>query len=423
MLTAEENETLTKVGPDTPGGRLMRWYWQPIAATTQLDENPVIPVKLLGESLVLYRDRGGKLGLIDDTCPHRRVNLRYGVPEDEGLRCPYHGWRFDGTGQCQEMPEEGLDSTFPSRVKITAYPVEELGGLVFAYLGPEPRPLLPRWDLLVMDNVLRDVGFEVVNCNWLQMQENDLDPAHLRSLHDNFSNYALERLGRPDLVRRRADGTERPPGPAIERRDWEGCELGVMNMEKIDGGLRPTRPAIFPNMNSFTSLFMYRVPMDDTHTLHVTYTAYPQPPGENVQQDKIPYYIVPSSTDSEGNPIWQELDSNGGQDTMAWVSQGPINDRTKERLGASDKGVIMFRDLLSQQIALVEDGGEPMNVFRDPETNVRINVTPRNGSPLEWSGPDNIFTRRVNGPFKYSPIVREMVERFHEKEALEGPVH
>ena len=137
---------------------------------------------------------------------------------------------------------------------------------------------------------------------------------------------------------------------------------------------------------------MYRVPMDDTHTLHVTYTAYPQPPGENVQQDKIPYYIVPSSTDSEGNPIWQELDSNGGQDTMAWVSQGPINDRTKERLGASDKGVIMFRDLLSQQIALVEDGGEPMNVFRDPETNVRINGPP--GMAHLWSGVARIISSR-----------------------------
>ena len=282
------------------------------------------------------------------------------------------------------MPEEGSDSTFPSRVKITAYPVEELAGLIFAYLGPEPRPLLPRWDLFVMDNVLRDVGFEIVNCNWLQMQENDLDPAHLHWLHGNFSNYVLERLGRPDLERRRADGTERPPGPAIERRDWAVCGLGVMNLDKVDGDLRPTRPSIFPNMNSFTSLFMYRVPMDDTHTLQVVYTAYPQPPGENVQQEKVPYYIVPPSTDSEGNPIWQELDSNGGQDTMAWVSQGPIADRTKERLGASDKGVIMFRELLSQQIALVEDGGEPMNVFRDPKTNARVNVTP--GMAHLWSG-------------------------------------
>ena len=322
MLTAEENETLTKVGPDTPRGRLMRWYWHPIATTTQLDDNPVIRVKLLGESLVLYRDRGGKLGLIDDTCPHRRVNLSFGVPEAEGLRCPYHGWRFDGTGQCREMPEEGSDSTFPSRVKITAYPVEELAGLIFAYLGPEPRPLLPRWDLFVMDHVLRDVGFEVVNCNWLQMQENDLDPAHLRWLHGNFSNYVLERLGRPDLKRRRADGAERPPGPAIEQRDWAVCELGVMNMDKVEGDLRPTRPSILPNMNSFTSLFMYRVPMDDTHTLQVVYTAYPQPPSENVQQDKVPCYIVPPSTDSEGNPIWQELDSNGGQDTMAWGFPG-----------------------------------------------------------------------------------------------------
>ena len=108
---------------------------------------------------------------------------------------------------------------------------------------------------------------------------------------------------------------------------------------------------------------------------------------------------------------------------MAWIAQGPIVDRTKERLGASDKGVILFRELLRQQIDLVEDGGEPMNVFRDPEKNVCINVPPRNGSPLEWGGPNNIFIRRVNGPFKHSPIVTEMVERFQGPEALQGPVH
>ena len=204
MLTAEENEKLTKVGAGTAMGNLLRRYWHPIAAATQLDENPVKRVRLLGESLVLYRDRKGQMGLISDTCAHRRVNLAYGIPEFEGLRCCYHGWLYDETGQCLEMPAEPEDTTFPSRVKIAAYPVQELCGLIFAYLGPAPAPLLPRWDMFVWDNVLRDIGFQEIPCNWLQMQENNVDPAHLQWLHGYFSNYVLERVGRPDLRWRNA---------------------------------------------------------------------------------------------------------------------------------------------------------------------------------------------------------------------------
>ena len=200
MLTAEENERLTRVGPGTPMGELMRRYWQPIATMAELDDNPVRPVKLLGESLILYRDRKGGLGLIGDSCPHRRMSMLYGIPNERGLRCPYHGWLFSETGQCLEMPGEPADSTFPSRVRTTAYPVEESAGLVFAYLGPEPTPLLPRWDLFVWDNVLRDIGSVVIPCNWLQIMENSLDPVHVEWLHGEFSNYVLERLGRPGLA-------------------------------------------------------------------------------------------------------------------------------------------------------------------------------------------------------------------------------
>ncbi len=167
MLTVKENDRLTRVGPNTPMGDLMRRYWQPIAALAELDDNPVKPVRLLGESLVLYKDRKGTLGLIGDTCPHRRISMEYGIPEEEGLRCPYHGWMFNETGQCVQMPAESPDSTFPSRVKITGYPVQEIAGLIFAYLGPEPTPLLPRWDMFVWDNVLRDIGSTVIPCNWL----------------------------------------------------------------------------------------------------------------------------------------------------------------------------------------------------------------------------------------------------------------
>jgi len=429
MLTEKENLALTQVGPGTPMGRLLRWYWQPIAAATQLDENPVMHVKLLGESLVLYRDRRGGLGLLSDRCAHRRVNLVFGIPEPEGLRCPYHGWLYDETGQCLEMPAEAEDSTFPSRVKLDAYPVQELTGLIFAYLGPRPAPLLPRWDLFVCENVLRDIGLQVVPCNWLQMQENDIDPAHTAWLHRYFSNYALERLGRSDLKRQ---APPLAPGGALRlngrgrltaTNNWQIYEHGVMNLVNIDGEWRESRPSLFPNMNSFQTLFMYRVPIDDTHTLHVTFTAYPQPPGESVQQEQVPYYLIPPSVSEEMTPIWSELDNNGGQDIMAWMAQGPVVERDQEKLGESDKGVILFRELLQRQLRIVEDGGEPMNVFRDPAENVRLNVPPRDGGPLEWPGPNAGFMRRVNAAWVHSPIVSEMVEKRHGKQALVRPVH
>ena len=145
MLSKEENEMLTRVGPGTPCGELMRRYWHPVAATVQLEDNPVRKVRILGEDLVLFRDRSGSLGLIEPRCPHRAMHMAFGIPEEVGLRCPYHGWLFDGTGRCLEQPLAPPDSTFKDRVRIAAYQVQEMGGLVWAYLGPEPVPLLPRW--------------------------------------------------------------------------------------------------------------------------------------------------------------------------------------------------------------------------------------------------------------------------------------
>ena len=186
MLTVKENERLTRVGPGTPMGELLRRVLATHRCCRGAGRQPVKPVKLLGESLVLYRDRQGRFGLIGDTCPHRRTSMLYGIPEEEGLRCPYHGWMFNGTGQCIEMPAEAPDSTFPSRVKMPGYPVEELCGLIFAYLGPEPVPLLPRWDMFVWDNVLRDIGSTIIPCNWLQIMENSLDPVHVEWLRPLF---------------------------------------------------------------------------------------------------------------------------------------------------------------------------------------------------------------------------------------------
>ena len=136
MLTKAENNRLTRVGPGTPMGELFRRYWLPIAGSAELLDNPTKAVRLLGEDLVLYKDLSGRLGLVQAACAHRRIHLLYGIPEQRGLRCPYHGWLYDETGQCLEMPAEPKDSTFPSRVRLDAYPVQERQGLVFAYLGP-----------------------------------------------------------------------------------------------------------------------------------------------------------------------------------------------------------------------------------------------------------------------------------------------
>ncbi len=234
MLSAQENERLTRVGPGTPMGELMRRYWHPVAAAAELDAHPVKAVKLLGESLVLYRDLQGRLGLIGDTCPHRRISLEYGITEAEGLRCPYHGWMFDQTGQCIEMPAEPADSTFPCRVKIAGYPVEELGGLIFAYLGPEPVPLVPRWDLFVMDGIWRDIGVTEIPCNWMQCMENSLDPVHTEWLHGHYYNFVMGQRNQWDARGQRMAGRLTPHHVKI---GFDVFDHGIIKRRVREGGV------------------------------------------------------------------------------------------------------------------------------------------------------------------------------------------
>src|SRR5436309_11321584 len=195
MLTKEQNERFTHVGPGTPMGELYRRYWMPFATVKQLEEHPTRAVSLLGEHLIAFKDRSGRYGLIQEYCPHRNVNLLWGIPEKEGLRCPYHGWLYDNQGHCLEQPAESPDSTFKDRITVTSYPVEELGGMLWAWLGPEPRPMVPHWEAFVKEGV-RDIGWAVLPCNWLQIMENRLDPVHVEWLHSYFTNHVLDRLGR-----------------------------------------------------------------------------------------------------------------------------------------------------------------------------------------------------------------------------------
>src|SRR6266508_5420136 len=172
MITAEENELLTSTVAGTPMGELLRRYWHPIATTADLEKDPVRPVRLLSEDMTLFRSERGELGLIGDRCAHRAISLAYGIPQANGLRCCYHGWTYDTEGHVVDMPFE--PACLP--LKIKAYPVEALSGLIFAYLDPQPAPLLPRYEGFVRDDLDKNVSFKVLPCNWLQCMDNSMDP-------------------------------------------------------------------------------------------------------------------------------------------------------------------------------------------------------------------------------------------------------
>jgi len=408
MITEQENETLTHVGPGTPCGELMRRYWHPVAVTSELDRNATKRVRLLGEDLVLYRDRSGTLGLIEPQCAHRRVDLFYGIPEAEGLRCPYHGWRYNETGLCIEQPYEQAadpDSLRP-RIALKAYPAQELGGMIWAYLGPRPAPLIPHWEPLVRENSLRDVGATVIPCNWLQIMENSLDPVHTEWLHSAFTNYSLERQGRLDEIY--------PRWAEHQKVGFDVFEYGIVKRRitgdhsQDDDEWRKGHPILFPNILLVGAMdaanFQIRVPMDDEHTLHFFYTVntpgIPVPP-----QRHAVLFDVPLPTQGEnGVPRWDLLDTAPGQDIIAWITQGPIARRDKERLGLSDTGVVLFRKLVSDNIERVKNGQDPMNTFRDASTNVCLALQT-----------EREHSERGGGPAaKYSPLTGEIRRLFAE---------
>ena len=394
MLSVEHNERLTQVSKGTPMGELMRRYWHPIAATAELDDRPTKSVRILGENLVLYKDRSGTMGLIDALCPHRRVDLSYGIPEENGLRCMYHGWMFNETGQCIEQPFEETvhpDGRFKEKVRVNAYPVENMGGMVFAYLGPQPAPLVPRWEPFAWDDTWAEVGIVEIPCNWLQCMENSMDPVHLEWLHGywgvNQEKLKAERTGKPMEIF--------PTEPKAHRKiGFDQFDYGIIKRRVVEGTTeddtdwKTGHPVVFPQIlfvgSIVTGSLQYRVPVDDTHTMHYTWFFYrPGPSADKKaipQQDSIPYWYVPLY--DEAGVLIPDLVNH--QDFVAWITQGDIANRNREILGESDRGVIMYRKLLDQQMAIVEDGGDPMGTIRDPSINQSIEL------PLErWQALSN----------------------------------
>jgi 5,5'-dehydrodivanillate O-demethylase len=417
MLTEEEHLRLSQTDRGTPMGELLRRYWYPVATMLELDEEPTKKVRLLGEDLVLYRDRSGNLGLIGDRCLHRRVEMVFGFPEHVGLRCPYHGWLYDHTGRCLEQPAEDMeapDSTFKERTIITAYPVEELGGLIWAYLGPRPAPLIPHWDELVRPSSVRSIGWTVMPCNWIQCMENSLDPVHVEYLHRKYDNYILERLGRShqfhNTKHHKKIGFDVYDYGIIKRRVWHGGT-------EDDVEWRIGHSILFPNILA-TGGFEIRVPMDDTHTLQFFYYTRPIPDGIDVPSDKLvtTFQAPLPGFDEHGRPRWDLLDNNSGQDMMAMYTQGPVVDRTQERLGTSDRGIILYRKLLFEQMETVARGDEPMNVFRDPAQNVYLKhpTEEDEGGIAERRLRDVAGRNRTGGAQSYAPIFSEEFDRLLE---------
>lgn len=381
-MKAAENELLTQIGPGTRMGDLLRRYWMPIAGVSEFKQTRVKPVRLMGEDLVLYRDLSGTFGLVERACAHRRADLSYGFVEKCGLRCNYHGWAYDQTGQCVEMPYEDTvvpQAKYKDKIKITAYPVRELAGLIWAYLGPHPVPELPDWEPFSWANGFSQIIISKVPCNWLQCQENSIDPVHFEWMHTNWS--------------RRQTDPEAAHGPKHLQVAFDAFEYGLIYRRQredlpLDHSMWSVgRVCLWPNCFFLGDHFEWRVPIDDENTLSVSWFFERVPrEQEPFVQDEIPTWHGPVTDPETGRWISTHVMN---QDFIAWVGQGRIADRTKEKLGMSDRGIQMLRRKLLDDLAAIAEGRDPMGVIRDPAVNHRIQlpIADRdlllNGLPLE----------------------------------------
>ena len=364
MLTQEENELLTRVGPGTPAGQLLRRYWHVVAAAAELSAKPKKRVRVLGEDLLLYRNPAGAYGLVRERCSHRGASLYYGFIEDDGIRCPYHGWKYDACGNCIEQPFENPESGFKDKIQHPAYPVLKRGGLLFAYLGPlDKKPVLPQWDILVRQDGAKTIDVcEVLRCNWLQAMENSVDPTHTYYLH----SHTLRLKGTKDYVPFHYQPLSKIDFELVVQTSWSGIQKQRVFAGE-DVRVEAPHPLIFPNILFVPVRIGYalhfRTPIDDSNTMVYQFRFSPSKDGSIVEQSGEPPIEYVGTKNGEGE---FHLDNFTSQDHMAWETQGPIADRAIEHLGEGDRGIIMLRKLLRDQIHAVQNGQDPVGVNRDP---------------------------------------------------------
>jgi phenylpropionate dioxygenase-like ring-hydroxylating dioxygenase large terminal subunit len=393
MLSAEQNDLITRIGPGTAAGSLLRHYWQPAALVDELSGNrPVKPIKLMGENLVLFRDTSGRYGLIDRSCPHRGTDLAYGRLESDGLRCPFHGWLFDHTGKCLETPAEPDGSNLCANIRQKAYPVVERSGILFAYMGPGEPPAFPHFDCFVAPNTHTFAFKGLIECNWLQSLEVGIDPAHTSFLHRFFHDQdPRDQYGR--LFRDTSSDSDMPmtkvmrefPRPRIEVEptDYGFRIVTLREISDKNTHIRVTN-LMFPNafhipMSREMTITQWHVPVDDTkHYWYAIFTSFGQPVNKDeMRRQRLELYELPDyvprknkHNDYGFDPHEQENETYTGMgadinvhDQWACESMGPIQDRTNEHLGQSDKGISAYRRILRRAIDEVASGQAPLMVL------------------------------------------------------------
>lgn len=383
MLKTETNELLTQTGPGTPAGDLFRRYWIPALHTEELPENdcPPVRVKILSERLIAFRDSEGRYGLIDEFCAHRGVSLWFGRAEESGLRCAYHGWKYDVTGRCVEVPSEPENSNFCSKVKLTAYPLVQVGDLLWTHMGdPEQRPGLPEFEFAHVPPEQTFTSKRWQESNWLQALEGGIDSSHVSWLHSGGlkndplfkgtkgNEYNLNDL-RPFFEVAEADG-----GLFVGAR--RNAEEGSYYW-RITPWVMPSFTLVPPRGDHPVHGHFW-IPIDDENCWVYTFDYHPtraltaeerqaMKDGHGVHSRNIPGTYRPENNKDNDYLIDREAQKRGEtfsgvrgiaqQDASLQESMGPIVDRTKERLVSSDTGIIKARQKLRRAVEALRDEG------------------------------------------------------------------
>jgi len=433
MLSAAQNERITRVGPGTPCGELLRRYWQPAALAEELDfdpQRPLVPVRLLGEDLVLFRDEGGRVGLIGRHCCHRGADLKFGRLEDGGIRCPFHGWLYDVDGNCLEQPAEPTGSSFHRKVRQPAYPCRVKNGIVFAYLGPGEPPPFPDIDCFLAPDAYTFAFKGLNECNWLQALEVGIDPAHASYLHrffeDDDAEYGRQFMSRAadtDIPVTRVLRNYATPEISVEET---GYGLRIFARRELDderSHLRVTNLA-FPNafvipMSNDMIIAQWHVPIDDEnnywYALFVDYRNVVDKAvmrAQRVESCTLPDYRSTRNRDNDWgyDPAEQRNLSYTGMgrdinvhDQWAVESPGPIQDRTVEHLGTTDRAIIANRKLLMRAIDGVARGeGAPAQDDGDDRGLVAIDtIVPTASWQETWRQHD--LDRRAQSAWAETP--------------------
>jgi len=388
MLRREQNDLLTQTGPGTPGGALFRSYWLPALLAEELPENecPPVRVKLLAERLLAFRDTQGRYGLIDEFCAHRGVSLWFGRNEENGLRCPYHGWKYDVTGRCVEVPSEPAESGYCKRINLKSYPLVERGGILWTYMGePEKQPALPEFEFALAPPGHRFVAKRLQECNWLQALEGGIDSSHVSWLHrgelDSDPLFKGSKGNQYNL------NDARPVFEVVESPG--GLYIGVRrNAEnghyywRITPWVMPSFTMIPPrgnhpvhghfwipidDHNCWVWSFDYHVQraltdaevqaMRDGNGIYVQFVSGTYRPLANKDND----YLMDRAAQKAGR-TFSGVAGIAMQDASLQESMGPVVDRTKENLVGTDNGIIMARHRMLKAIKAMEKGVMPPGV-------------------------------------------------------------